>query len=536
MSSLPRSESQTGRLLVVLAAISTVAFIAYKLHDIQEPPAFGHPRWSESYVHWFAFAHVHLGLDVTNGLNVEGITGSGQPIYYLSHPPLAGLLQALIIALFDMEVWAVRILPLICTLLNAALAGLIARRLTDEPTGILTTILFLGMPFTLEYGSSNESYQVFAMTAGLYGYLSYMRFLDEQRFRYWIASLCALSLAMGFTWLGGFMGACVVGHLLCQNIPLQVKFKATGLGAILLGSTALLLLIQQGLATGDYLYPFKRALQRSATPQSISAGITWGALLQLQLTRYFSYFGPITSILTAYWLVRSVGPGRWGKADTFAVTIWLPGIVYGFLLRDVAQQHDFLLLGFGPGAAIMAAFGLRQIACDSSALIGRQSTIPMLLTLLLLGLHAIIAVRSAHSFEAQEARDLKSGAARVPFYLRDLPSNTLLAAAPNARMAVRSDKLDGAEYVSLQPYLDHLVHRPVRAANSSSDILALMCEASAHHRPVALLQTSTSRKHGQIEIPGDWIERQATFDQVHILHMRVPPGNICSESIGKPSP
>lgn len=517
--SAPRA--RTAERLLWAAALAAIAvFAIYKVHDIGEPFAFGHPRWSDSYIYWFARAHLDLGLAVTLGLNVEGITATGQPIFYLSHPPLAGLVQAFVTQLLGGEHWTVRPLPLLCNLINSGLIAALAHRLAGARAAPLAVLLFLGMPFIIEYGASSESYQVYAMTAGLSGYLVYLNFLESRRWSILALACAFFAVGMGFTWLAGFMAAVMLAHLWLQTSSLSDKVRATLLAGAILGATALVLLMQQGLATGDFLYPFKRALERSHAPAG--SVITWGEITRLQASRYFNYYGPLTTALTLYWLGRRILPRPvWRPVDTWVVLIWVPGLVYGFLLRDVAHQHDFLMLGLAPGAALMATLGLLQILQDASRVAGERQGPRLMwgMLALLLTVHAMGAVRSAQNFENQEAQDLESGASRMAFHLSSLPENTLLAADPTARMALEHDDRDGHDYVSLLPYLDYQVRRPVRAADDLAALQQLACEASRSGRPLVLLQTGISRSATHLALPASWVESIHRFDQTHAIQL-----------------
>jgi hypothetical protein len=327
------------------------------------------------------------------------------------------------------------------------------------------------------------------------------------------------------------MALAMLAHFWLQPGPLSDKVRATLLAGVILGATALLFLMQQGLATGDFLYPFKRALERSnAPPGSV---ITWGEITRLQVGRYWNYYGPLTTALTLYWLGRRLLPRpAWRAADTWAVLIWAPGLVYGFLLRDVAHQHDFLMLGLAPGAALMATLGLIQVLRDISSLAGQRHG-PRLMgaaLALLLAVHALGAVRSARNFEEQEALDLEKGASRMAFHLRALPADTLLAADSSARMALRHDDRDGHDYVSLLPFLDYFARRPTHAADDLQALGRLACEATRSGRPLVLLQTGTQRNQGSLQVPEDWVSASYRFDQTYAVHLAPRPLATCVEA------
>lgn len=524
------------RLAWAVALVAALAFLAYKLLDLHEAFAFGHTRWSEAYTFWFARAHLDLGLSTTLGLNVEGVTGSGEPIFYLSAPPLGGLMQAVAVYSLGGEFWTVRVLPLLFTLINVGLIAVFAYRKSIALAAPLAVMLFLGMPFVLEYGSSNEGHQVYAIAAGLTGYLAYMRFLASGSWGPMVVSAACFALGVGFNWLAGFMALAMLAHLWIQPLSMRIKAKATVLIGVVLGLVVLVLLFQQGMATGDYLYPLKRALERGNVPQDEVVG--WGALLELQLSRYWSYFGPVVSVLSAYWLLRRALPKPgWGAADTWAVLIWSPGLVYGLLLRDAAYHHDFLLLGFLPGATLIATLGLIRFIDDVGRVGGKS--LAGLAAALLLGMHAAGAVRSAQNFEHQEDEDLKRGGARIALYLKDLAADDILVSDWSASMASRIDGQSKKRYASVLPHIDYLVRRPVRVVNGIEELRDLMCEAGQSGKKLVLLQTQ-GKSEGtrvrvvdgvevkKVQVPPEWVTQRDDFDKVAALHLATLPASGCN--------
>lgn len=523
-SSLPSPITNAISLAWLGAVIAVALFLVYKLADLHEPFAFGHARWADAYAYIFARAHLDFGLSRTFGLNVENVTLSGEPIFYLSGPPLGGLLQALIVNLLGGEFWTIRVLPLLFTLVNVWLIALLVRRNSTGVTAPLAIMLVLGMPFVLEYGSSNEGLQGFAIAAGLAGYLSYMRFLSNTHWASLLISAICFALGMGFNWLSGFMAMAMLAHLWLQPLSLRTKVIASALTGVALSFVVFILLIQQGMATGEFLYPFKRALQRVGAAQDV---VGWGELIELQLRRYWGYFGPVVSVLSLYWLLRRIFPKpNWGPRDTLAILIWVPGLVYGFLLRDAAYHHDFLLLGFLPGAAFMSTMGLLMLITDLDQAKVRpwKQRLAGVVVVLLLGLHAVGAVRSAQNFERQEQQDLVEGGARLAWHLKDMPVGIPLVADRSVVIGLRVDRLTKEQYGSLWPFIDYLVRRPVRIVQNMEDLRGLLCKGKGG----ILIQESRSAESAgkRIQVPTEWVAKRSEFDWilVHHLNTRPPPG------------
>jgi hypothetical protein len=268
------------------------------------------------------------------------------------------------------------------------------------------------------------------------------------------------------------------------------------------------------------------------------------ALLQLQAQRHWSYFGPVVTALNLYWMGRRLLPRpNWRRADTWAMLAWAPGLVLGLLLRDAAFRHDFLMLGFLPGTTLMATLGLLDLLDDLGAAMassGRKQWVVGLAAAGLLGLHAMVAVRSAQSFERQEHEDLTKGAARLARQLRQVPDDGRLMADWSVSMASRVDGRSGERYVSLQPFIDYLVRRPVRVVRDVDDLRDQLCQAGQTGRPLILLQAKKEENAGakrtrivegmavgKVEVPKAWVAQKRDFDNVRMLDLKALPASEC---------
>jgi hypothetical protein len=515
----------------LFAFVITSCFVAFHLHDFREPFAYGHARWADAYSYRFARSHLDAGLAVTRGLNVEAFTASGDPIFYLSGPPLKGLVQAAVVWIAGGEFWSIRILPLIGNLLGAAALGAVAGRLMSAQAVPLTAAMALFTPFAVLYGASNEGGQIPAIVVGLLAWLAYLRFVATRRWRLAATAAALWSIGLAFNWLAGFMALALIAHLWSGSLPTAVKRQFTGLVVAGLAFTALILLLQQGQATGQYFYPLRRAVERSGVYPAMR--VSWSHLAALQVDRYWTLFGPALVLLQGYWLLRRLAPSpNWTSADSALLALWCPGLVYGFLLRHAAESHDFLLLGFLPGTVLMAGKGFQELWADLAKLrrAGAMGRLAAWFTLaLLLGVQAVHVVRFGLDVEAKEARDLAQGAARVAPVLAKLPVNTLVVADRSASIGSKVDSVTGARYVTIAPFVDYLVRRPVRGVDDPAELLALVCSAGADGRRVVLIQMMHRESVPKLalRVPDELVARTVRYDQVLMRDLRVPPDHRC---------
>ena len=311
-------------------------------------------------------------------------------------------------------------------------------------------------------------------------------------------------------------------HMLFTKREKKWKFKQLTIFGIILIAVVLAIMLQQGVASGDFFHPFRRALERAGTGREIQA--EWGSLLRVQAYRFWAYFGPTVVILMGYWFLRrAIFPSKWTARDTWLLSIWCSGLIYGFLLRNAAMQHDFLLLGFTPGTVLAATAGANDLIEDGKAIFSHKGRpiafFGYTVVMLLFAIHSIGAVRSAINFEAQEAEDLAGGGARVAFYLHNLTGNILLASDQSARLS--DGATNGQRYGPLWPHLDYLVRRPVRAVNSSEDLDTLIREAQHKNSRIVLVRVMNfSSKKGKISVPSELVDSRNRFGETELILLK----------------
>ena len=527
---VPASRKPAGRPririghVVILAAV--LAFLAYKLHDFTEPFAYGHARWSDAYLYWFGMMHCDLGYAATGFLNTEGITGSGELIHYRSIGPLEGIVHSLFLCLTDGALWAVRVLPLLASLALLALLTGIQRRFRDGGNPAVLAVLLLASPFLLKYGTSDAGFWALPLTLGTAGWYLYLRFLAQGRQALLNLSILCFTLGVFANWQAGFMGLPVFLHIALSPLPWRRKLGTLALFAGGIALATAIVLLHQGLVTGDYLYPFRRVLERSEGVDPTGGSIGWGELLMLQLRRFADYFGPVAALLAGYWFIDSaIRRTLFRDGNGWTLSFLATGLFYGFLFRNAAYIHDFLIAGFLPGFMLAAAGGADLFYRHLGKFHPRAwkggagaAALGLLLTA-----HVAIGVRSAAMFETSEARDLTRGEASVALYLaRHLGEQQILAADWSSGYH-RTMGSDGRVYANLRPHLAYLTRRPVRFVDTPAALGALLEEAGAAGKEVVLVQLQKGAASEVLPVPGAWIAGSHRFDQGRILTLRRGP-------------
>lgn len=457
--------------------ITLLLFLIYKFHDFTEPFAYGHTRWTDATMYWFGMMHLDLGLWRTKLMNIEGITDTGQFIYYLSVGSLEGILHSFMLYIFGSEPWAVRVIPLLSTILNLIILTLIGRKFFGTKCYIYISVIYLSCPFILKYGSSDVGFLSIPMSLGLLGWLSYFVFLEKKHQIYLTICMLCFSFGIFSNWQSAFMGLPIFFHVLFSQEPSSWKIKNLSMFSVFILIPFISILVHQGLITGDFYYPFKRVVERSKSADNIGLTLSWGRLFLLQIARGWQYFGQITCIFFLYWVIKLViCKTNRNNQNFWIIAFILTGSFWGFIFKNAAFEHDFLMLAFLPGIILAATSGALELKEDLRTLFTnlKMKLLSNTAVYILLILHLGLGVRSAVFFEEQEKQDLNNGEASVPFFLKEKLKDHDILVADDSSGYHEIISSDGTAFGNLKPHLAYLTRRPVRFVESTEGLEKLI--------------------------------------------------------------
>ena len=351
------------------------AFLACSLfHTIRVP-------WVEEDNYYGAIyaqaAHNNLraGLRVTGGVPVTLYFGPlpiPQEEYYVHHPTLLPLMVTTSVALFGETEWAVKLVPVGCSLLSLILLWLLVRETIGKRAAALTAAFFATMPMELHYGDmvDFEPCLVMWMLATLYC-LRQWKVQIKPRWAF-LAGLCCFC-ALWTDWPGYLFAAAIsVSFLLDKKI--SHRLFAVALAGIA-GISGLLFLLQIRNANPDAWSDLWTAVSmRLGNGMTTgSSTVANGAVSHFTMTEWcrsiFHAFGE--DYLVSSWIFVLVGmvyaanrmkssPGfRWiGWA---ALQMALAGIPYMLLLRNWSYIHDFASFFVIGSIAILGGLGIEGI-------------------------------------------------------------------------------------------------------------------------------------------------------------------------------
>ncbi|HSV63553.1 MAG TPA: glycosyltransferase family 39 protein [Chthoniobacterales bacterium] len=358
-------------LIVGLAAIGFLAaslFHTINLPWVEEDNAFG-AAYAQA-----ARNNLRAGLAVTAGVPATFYNDT-LPIpadaYYVHHPVLFPLLVTAAVATLGEKEWVVKLVPILCSLVSAALLWLLVEGDLSKRAAAFVVAIFVTLPMELHYGDlvDYEPCLVMWMLAALVC----LRNWELLRTPCWaiLAALCCLG-AVSTDWPGYLFTGAVAIWLLWKREK-QSRRLALALVALAFSSGILILLQFRHVnpeAWSDLWTAITMRLGtgiQSGSSASVSSGdVRFGfwdwlrRILQALNQDYLPVTWPLL-VLGAFYLFRrrnSAGP-RW--AATAALLMAAAGIPYLVILRNWSFIHDFASFSAIGSIAILGGCGVEAI-------------------------------------------------------------------------------------------------------------------------------------------------------------------------------
>jgi hypothetical protein len=291
--------------------------------------------------------------------------------YYVHHPVLMPLLVSAAVAVFGETEWAVKLAPILCSLLSVLFLWLLVSETVGKRAGALTAAFFVTLPMELHYGDlvDFEPFLVMWILAALVC----LRRWQVGRENKWaiVAGVCFLC-ALWTDW-PAYLFICGIALSLWLKKEKRGRWFAMALfGMAALSFAAFLLQIRHAnpaawrdlwtamtMRLGSGMQPGS-----SGTPAGAALHFTFGEWVQ----RIFQSLGQDYLLVT--WLFVLAGivyiirsrkqPGfRWLGGAVLQMAI--PGILYMALLRNWSFVHDWASFFCIGSIAILGGLGLEAV-------------------------------------------------------------------------------------------------------------------------------------------------------------------------------
>ena len=146
---------RTKIIKIFLPLLIIVAGTALRMQDFTSLWTSDHRGWSGSYYGNIARNYIEHGYVETKFGAVQNVDprDPAEFDYYVNHPPLLGLLISVSFHVFGIHEWAVRLVPLLASVISMWVILLIARRLWGESVGLFALAAFAVMPMGVFFGA-----------------------------------------------------------------------------------------------------------------------------------------------------------------------------------------------------------------------------------------------------------------------------------------------------------------------------------------------------------------------------------------------
>ncbi len=191
-----------------------VAGTALRMQNFTDPWTSDHRGWSGSYYGNIARNYVEHGYIETKFGAVENVApnDSSEFKYYVNHPPLLGLLISVSFRIFGISEWAVRLVPLLASMISLLLVFLIARKLWNNTIALYALLIFAVVPMGSFYGTLADVQGPVVLLFCLLTVYFYLQFRDNPSLSN-IALMCtALTLGALTDWPAFYLPPLMILH------------------------------------------------------------------------------------------------------------------------------------------------------------------------------------------------------------------------------------------------------------------------------------------------------------------------------------
>ncbi len=290
--------------------------------------------------------------------------------YYVHHPVLMPLLVTATVVIFGEKEWAVKLAPIVCSLLSALFLWLLVGDAIGKRAAALVTAFFVTLPMELHYGDlvDFEPFLVMWMLGALLG----LRFWQVGRGTPWVfaAGFCCFG-AIWTDWPGYlFVTALAISFWLKKEKPAR-RFALALLGMAALSSALFLLQIRHAnpgawrdlgtavtMRLGSGLQPGSSGIGANASHFGFGE---WARRICQSLGQDYLLITWVLVPAGIVYVMRNLkSPGfRWiGWA---VLQMALAGIPYMLLLRNWSYVHDWASFFCIGCIAILGGLGVESV-------------------------------------------------------------------------------------------------------------------------------------------------------------------------------
>lgn len=333
--------------------------ISVRILNFNSIPEGGHLGWGYNFYGNVIKNFVDYGFIETKfGMVVNGWNGleSSDFIYYIHHPSnLFFILVSLIVFIFGLAPWVLKLFPLLFSMGSLILIYLIGKKFFGKKVGLIASFLFALVPLAVKYASHLDvkgPQVLFFILLTSFFYFSWIK-TDIKKF-YWFM-VASFFIGSFFTSWTIYL---LVPGIFIHNVLIKKKINKEIIlfGFIVLISLCLFLLhvrILTGSFVGDsdnsyegsLIHAYNVRSSNIASDANHSLRFTFNDLVKINYFRLYGLYTPLLLFLFIIWLgvlVVKMSRGDSLFREGIILVLLVPQVLYLILFKQSMWMHEFL--------------------------------------------------------------------------------------------------------------------------------------------------------------------------------------------------
>ncbi len=294
--------------------------------------------WTGAFYSNVARNYLRFGLKETRGGMVRSVNprDPGEFRFYITHPPLSGLLVAMSFKVFGYHERSARLVAVFCSIGSIALLYLIVKRSASTAAALCAAAIFAVLPMCLFFGSLVDPQGPILLFFCLLVIQFYLRFLDKPSIANSILLLASFVPAAATDWPAYYLLPVLFAHYLLT--AKRKNWKAVLLPVFGVGLFVFYVFYAAYVKTGAFAFDFRRLAAAFAGRAGRSAEVA---------DKTFTPGEWVNLVVLDWW------PGLFTIAALFLVCVWLAVSIAKVVKRRAESTHWLFLMLF--------VFGLTHI-------------------------------------------------------------------------------------------------------------------------------------------------------------------------------
>jgi len=351
---------KTHLLPVIALALLSVWLLSFTLNK----PFIGHHDWNGVQYGNMAKNYVRYGYRATKFGQVENygpVTNSNFNFntHYLAFFPI---LLSVPVKLFGPTEWAIRIFPLIFSVVGVIALYFLTFNLTKNRFWSVVAALFLLATPMFRYFANMPVHEPLIAAMSVLVTLSYFNWLKGNASYGWYFIIQTFTLLLG--WPGFYLVPILHAHFMVAKRNLGLKyflplyFSAFAIFGLFLVHNAILTGSPFG---GGLIQILKFRLNQTSAAQNQVYGFTLSQFVLQELRWLMPFFTSVQIALSAFFAISLILVPHLRQKFSLVIALLIFGVTHALIFPNAAFIHDYMIYYLTPGIALAAALGLKHV-------------------------------------------------------------------------------------------------------------------------------------------------------------------------------